>query len=115
NMGARPQRLLWASTGTKDPSAPDTLYVEALASPLTVSTIPEGTLRALEDHGKVGPPLATDGGDSETMLARFAQQGIDLDALAARLQDEGAKAFVKSWNELLAGMAAGTERVAAAG
>ena len=114
NMGARPQRLLWASTGTKDPKASDTLYIEAFASPLTINTIPEATLRAFEDHGKVGAMLPADGGDSEAVLARFVQQGIDLDALAARLQDEGAQSFVKSWNALLAGIAAGTERVAAA-
>ena len=101
NMGARPQRLLWASTGTKDPKASDTLYIEAFASPLTINTIPEATLRAFEDHGKVGAMLPADGGDSEAVLARFVQQGIDLDALAARLQDEGAQSFVKSWNDLM--------------
>jgi transaldolase len=108
NMGARPQRLLWASTGTKDPKASDTLYVDALASPLTVNTMPEGTLKAFADHGKVGAALPDDGGDCEEVLLRFARAGIDVEALAARLQDEGAKAFVKSWNELLAGIAAKT-------
>src|SRR5262245_1859492 len=102
NLGARPQRLLWASTGTKDPKAPDLLYVEALAAPFTVNTVPEGTLRAFADHGRVGELLPAAGGDAEVTLARITAAGVDLDALAARLQDEGAKAFVKSWNELLA-------------
>ena len=102
NLGARPQRLLWASTGTKDPKAPDLLYVEALAAPFTVNTMPESTLHALADHGRVGAILPADGGDAEATLARIAEAGVDVDALAARLQDEGAKAFVKSWNELLA-------------
>ncbi len=115
NMGARPQRLLWASTGTKDPKASDTLYVDALASPLTVNTMPEGTLKAFADHGKLGPPLPDDGGECEEVLIRFARAGVDVEALAARLQDEGAKSFVKSWNELLAGIAAKTAQVARAG
>ena len=102
NAGARPQRLLWASTGTKDPKASDILYVKALAAPFTVNTMPENTLKALADHGEVGPLMAHDGGDCEKILARFAQAGINMDNLAARLQDEGAKAFVKSWNDLLA-------------
>jgi transaldolase len=102
NGGARAQRLLWASTGTKDPKASDTLYVKALAAPLTVNTMPEGTLNALSDHGEVGEMLAPDGGDCETVLASFAKAGIDVDALAARLQDEGAASFVKSWNDLMA-------------
>jgi transaldolase len=101
NVGARPQRLLWASTGTKDPKASDTLYIKALASPFTVNTMPEGTLKALADHGEAGPIMAADGTASESTLKQFAQEGIDVDALAARLQDEGAKSFVKSWNELL--------------
>src|SRR5262245_46594393 len=101
NAGARPQRLLWASTGTKDPHASDVLYVKALAAPFTVNTMPEGTLKALADHGELGTILPTDGGDCEQVLAGFAEAGIDVDALAARLQDEGAKAFVKSWEELL--------------
>ncbi len=101
NAGARPQRLLWASTGTKDPKAPDLLYVKALAAPLTVNTMPEGTLRALEDHGDIGEILPPDGGDCEEILARFARAGIDVDALAAQLQDEGAQSFVKSWNDLM--------------
>jgi transaldolase len=102
NAGARPQRLLWASTGTKDPAAPDTLYVEALAAPFTVNTLPEGTLKALADHGNVGPLMAADGGDCEKVLGQFAQAGVNVDALAARLQDEGAQSFVKSWKDLLA-------------
>src|SRR5213593_3281827 len=101
NAGARPQRLLWASTGTKDPQASDVLYIKALAAPFTVNTMPEGTLKALGDHGEVGARLPADGGDCEDVLARFAKAGINLDALAARLQDEGAKAFVNSWNELM--------------
>jgi transaldolase len=102
NAGARAQRLLWASTGTKDPNAPDTLYVKALAAPFTVNTMPEGTLLAFGDHGEVGEILAADGGDSERVLAGFAKAGMDVDALAARLQNEGASAFVKSWNDLMA-------------
>jgi transaldolase len=115
NMGARPQRLLWASTGTKDPEASDTLYVDALASPLTVNTMPEGTLKAFADHGKVGAPLPDDGGDCEEVLLRFARAGVEVEALAARLQDEGAKAFARSWNELLTGIAAKTASLARAG
>ena len=101
NYGARPQRLLWASTGTKDPKASDVLYIEALAAPFTVNTMPEVTLKALADHGKVGVTMSADGGDCETVLAQFAKAGIDSDALAAMLQDEGAKSFAKSWNELM--------------
>jgi transaldolase len=102
NAGARAQRLLWASTGTKDPHASDILYVKALAAPFTVNTMPEGTLKAFGDHGEVGATLAADGGDCETVLANFIKAGIDIDAVAARLQDEGAKSFVKSWNDLMA-------------
>ena len=102
NSGARAQRLLWASTGTKDPKAPDTLYVKALAAPFTVNTMPEGTLKAFAEHGEVGQAMAPDGGDCETVLASFAKAGIDIAALAARLQDEGASSFVKSWNDLMA-------------
>jgi len=101
NAGARPQRLLWASTGTKDPKASDILYVKSLAAPFTVNTMPEGTLQAFADHGEVGPPLPTDGGSSEEELAQFARAGIDVPALANQLQDEGAKSFVKSWNDLM--------------
>jgi transaldolase len=101
NEGARPQRLLWASTGTKDPKASDILYVQALATPFTVNTMPEETLKALAGHTSIGPPLPADGGDCEEVLKRFATAGIDIDALAAQLQDDGAKSFVKSWNDLM--------------
>jgi transaldolase len=101
NAGARPQRLLWASTGTKDPGASDILYVKALVAPFTVNTMPEGTLKALADHGALGGILTADGGDSDEVLARFAAAGIDVDALANQLQDEGARAFVTSWRELM--------------
>jgi transaldolase len=93
--------VLWASTGTKDPNAPDTLYVQALAAPDTVNTMPESTLLAFADHGEVGAPLARDGGDAEQLLARFAAAGVDVDALAEQLQQEGADAFVASWTQLL--------------
>ena len=102
NSGARPQRLLWASTGTKDPKASDVLYVKALAAPFTVNTMPENTLKALADHGQLDTILPSDGGDCEDVLAQFSLAGIDIEALAAQLQEEGAKSFVKSWNELLA-------------
>jgi transaldolase len=102
NAGARAQRLLWASTGTKDPKAPDILYVKALAAPFTVNTMPEGTLKAFAQHGEVGAMLAPDGGDCEKVLAAFAKAGIDIDALAKRLQDEGAASFNKSWSDLMA-------------
>jgi len=101
NLGARPQRLLWASTGTKDPAASDILYVKALAAPFTINTMPEETLKALAKHTDLGPLLPADGGDCEQVLAQFAKAGIDVDALAAQLQDEGAKSFVKSWTDLL--------------
>ena len=101
NAGARPQRLLWASTGTKDPKASDVLYVQALAAPFTVNTIPEATLKAFADHGAVGVAMPIDGGDSDEVLARFAAAGIDVHALAGQLQDEGAKTFVKSWTDLM--------------
>lgn len=101
NAGAWPQRLLWASTGTKDPLASDVLYVKALAAPFTVNTMPEGTLQALAKHGELGTIIPADGGDCEEVLAQCAKAGIDIDALAAQLQDEGAKSFVKSWNELM--------------
>jgi transaldolase len=101
NAGARPQRLLWASTGTKDPKASDILYIKALAAPFTVNTMPEGTLKALAEHGEIGEILPADGGDCEEVLAGFGKAGIDIDALATRLQDEGAKLFVSSWNELM--------------
>jgi transaldolase len=109
NYGARPQRLLWASTGTKDPNASDVLYVKALAAPFTVNTMPEGTLKAFADHGEVGPSMPADGGDCEAVLAQFAKAGVDVDALGARLQREGAQAFSKSWNELMGVIASKTE------
>jgi transaldolase len=99
---AWPQRLLWASTGTKDPQASDVLYVKALAAPFTVNTMPEGTLKALGRHMSLGAIMAADGGDCEEVLARFAAEGIDVDGLAAKLQDDGARSFVRSWNELMA-------------
>jgi transaldolase len=101
NAGARPQRLLWASTGTKDPKAPDVLYIKALAAPFTVNTMPEGTLKALADHGDLGEIMSADGGDCEAVLDQFAAAGIDIDDLAAKLQDDGAKSFVSSWNDLM--------------
>ena len=115
NAGARPQRLLWASTGTKDPKASDVLYVKALAAPFTINTMPEATLKAFADHGEVGSLLPADGGDCEEVLAEFAAAGIDVDALAAQLQDEGAKSFVKSWEELLACIASKGEALKNAG
>jgi transaldolase len=105
DQGAVPQRLLWASTGTKDPKAPDTLYVEALAAPDTIDTIPEKTLLAFAEHGKPGAVLANDGGDFAAVLAQFNQAGIDDQALAAQLQSEGAAAFTKSWTELMGAIA----------
>ena len=101
NEGARPQRLLWASTGTKDPDASDTLYVEAFASPFTVNTMPEPTLHAFADHGAVSDLFPPDGGNCEQVLAEFTEAGIDVDALAARLQEEGKESFNKSWEEML--------------
>jgi len=101
NAGARPQRLLWASTGTKDPKVSATLYITALAAPFTVNTMPEGTLKALAAGGGGGTTMPADGGDCEDVLARFAAAKIDVKALAAQLQDEGAKSFVNSWNELM--------------
>lgn len=106
--GARVQRLLWASTGTKDPAASDVLYLEALAAPNTIVTVPEKTLQAFADHGRVGAPMPADGGDSDEVLERFAAAGIDVSALADTLQREGAAAFVRSWNDLL-------ERIASKG
>ncbi|MDH3460728.1 MAG: transaldolase [Burkholderiaceae bacterium] len=99
--GARPQRLLWASTGTKDPSASDTLYVSALAAPDTINTVPEKTLHAFADHGQLHGVMATDGGDAEAVLAQITQAGVDVDALAAKLQHDGVQSFVKSWQQLL--------------
>lgn len=109
NEGARPQRLLWASTGTKDPKASDILYIKALASPFTVNTMPENTLNAFADHGELGGLMPADGGDCEAVLAQFTKAGIDLDALAAKLQRDGAESFVKSWNGLLERIASKSE------
>ena len=101
NEGARMQRLLWASTKTKDPDASDTLYVHGLAAPFTVNTMPDDTLEDFYDHGEVGDPMPEDGGDADALLARFAEAGVDTAALAATLQHDGAAAFVDAWHELL--------------
>jgi len=101
NAGGRPQRLLLASTGTKDPKASDILYIKALAAPFTVNTMPENTLLAFAEHGEVASTTPADGGDCEKVLSEFAKAGTDIDALASRLQNEGAESFVKSWNELM--------------
>ena len=101
NAGARPQRLLWASTGTKDPGVSDILYVRALAAPYTVNTMPEGTLKALAKYHSLGSILPPDGGDCEEILSQFASADVDIDALANQLQEEGAMSFVNSWNELM--------------
>ncbi|MGB7211135.1 MAG: transaldolase [Gemmatimonadales bacterium] len=100
-LGVRAQRLLWASTGTKDPAAPDTLYVEALAAPDTINTIPEKTLLAFADHGRVGSVLPPDGGAADAVLVEFTRAGVDVAALAAKLQSDGARSFDKSWQDLL--------------
>jgi len=115
NAGARPQRLLWASTGTKDPRAPDVLYIKALAAPFTVNTMPEGTLKALADHGDLSEIMSADGGDCEAVLDQFAAAGIDIDDVAARLQDDGAKSFVSSWKELMEVIASKSATLAKAG
>jgi transaldolase len=104
NRGARPQRLLWASTGTKDPHDSDVLYITSLAAPHTINTMPEATLLAFANHGEIGPMLTADGGNADEVLARFARAGVDVSALAADLQADGAKSFVASWNELMAGI-----------
>jgi transaldolase len=114
NEGARPQRLLWASTGTKDPEASDVLYVESLAAPFTINTMPDKTLVAFAEHGTVGEPLPADGGDSEEVLDEFAKAGFDTDELARRLQQEGAESFVESWRELLESIESESERLAGA-
>jgi transaldolase len=113
NEGVRPQRLLFASTGTKDPEASDVLYIEALAAPQTINTMPEKTLLAFADHGEVGEALPADGGDAKEALAEFEAAGIDLSALAKRLQVEGAEAFAASWGEMLDSVAAKREQIAA--
>jgi transaldolase len=113
DRGARLQRLLFASTGTKDPEASDTLYIEAFVAPDTIDTMPEKTLEAFADHGKVGDPLPEDGGDAEEVLQAHRDVGIDTDALAVRLQKDGAAAFVKSWSDLLDTIRSESERLAA--
>jgi len=113
-QGAHPQRLLWASTGTKDPKLSPNLYVEALAASDTVDTMPEKTLLAFAKDGKLGAAMAADGGDAEALLAQFARAGVDVDALATKLQVDGAKAFVDSWNELMQRIATKSAALAAA-
>lgn len=115
NEGGRPQRLLWASTGTKDPAASDILYIKALAAPFTVNTMPENTVKAFGDHGEIGDIMPADGGDCEEILKQFAKAGIDVDALAAQLQQDGAKSFVKSWDELMGVISAKSDVLAKAG
>jgi transaldolase len=109
NAGGRPQRLLWASTGTKDPSASDILYVKGLAAPFTVNTMPEKTLKALATHNDISSILPVGGGDCEEVLGKFAKAGMDIEALGAQLQDEGAKSFVKSWDDLMQVIASKSE------
>jgi transaldolase len=111
--GARVQRLLFASTSTKDPDASDTLYVKGLAAPNTVNTMPDSTLEALHDHGEVGKPLPRDGGDADEVLAQFRDAGIDLTELAAQLQQEGAESFSAAWHELMERIRTATERAMA--
>ena len=101
NFGAAPQRLLWASTGTKDPGVSDVLYVEGLAAPFTINTMPDGTLRALERHDDLGVSLSPEDSNCEEVLRQFDQAGIDTDALAVQLQEEGVDSFVKSWRQLI--------------
>ncbi|HKO66702.1 MAG TPA: transaldolase [Burkholderiaceae bacterium] len=115
DSGAKPQRLLWGSTGTKDAQASPTMYVEALAAPDTINTIPEKTLLALADHGQITGVMPEDGGDADDVIARFTEAGIDIDALAKQLQEEGAQAFVKSWHALLRRIAEKSEALAEAG
>ena len=115
NEGGRPQRLLWASTGTKDPEASDVLYVEALAAPFTINTMPDKTLLAFAEHGEVRDPLPADGGDSQSVLAELEAAGIDVDALATQLQEEGKDSFDKSWKELLDTIASEGEKLVASG
>ena len=114
NAGARPQRLLWASTGTKDPAASDVLYLRALQAPFTINTMPEATLLDFADHGEIGELLPADGGDAEATLARLVQAGVDVGTLAAQLQREGADAFARSWDDLLDRIAAKSQQLAAA-
>ena len=114
NAGVRPQRLLWASTGTKDPKASDVLYIKALAAPFTVNTMPENTLKALADHGEISEIMSADGGDYATVFDEFSTAGIDIYELATRLQDEGAKSFVSSWNDLMTVIASKSAKLAKA-
>ena len=113
--GAMPQRMLWASTGTKDPGASDVLYVEALAAPDTIDTLPEKTLKAFADHGEVGAAMPVDGGDAEDVIAAFAKIGIDADTVAGELQRKGADAFAKSWSDLMERIATKSEVLKKAG
>jgi transaldolase len=106
------QRLLWASTKTKDPAASDTLYVHGLAAPFTVNTMPDDTLEAFYEHGEVGDPMPADGGDAEALVGRFAQAGVDTKELAAQLQRNGANSFVDAWNELMGRIKAQASAVA---
>jgi transaldolase len=115
NEGARPQRLLFASTGTKDPDASEVLYVEALAAPFTINTMPDKTLLAFAERGQVGEPLPAHGGDAERMLAEFEAAGVSPSELASRLQREGAEAFDASWSELLQSIEEKSRKLAAAG
>jgi transaldolase len=115
NQGARPQRLLFASTGTKDPNASDVLYVEALAAPLTVNTMPDSTLLAFADHGEVGDPLPVDGGGANDVLASFEAAGVDVAELGIRLQREGAQSFDSSWHDLLQSIEEKSRKLAATG
>jgi transaldolase len=114
NMGARPQRLVWASTGTKDPDASDVLYIQALQAPFTINTMPEETLLDFADHGEIGELLPADGGDAEATLARVAAYGVDVSELAAELQGAGAGGFVQSWNELMECIAAKSQQLVGA-
>jgi transaldolase len=114
NAGARPQRLLWASTGTKDPKAADILYIRALAAPLTVNTMPEATLKALADHGDISEIMPSRARACDEVLAKFAKAGIDVDALGTQLQEEGAGSFVKSWNDLMECIASKSKALKAA-
>jgi transaldolase len=111
NAGVRMQRLLWASTSTKDPAAPDTLYVQGLAAPFTVNTMPDATLEAFFDHGQVGDPLPADGGDADVMLGRFIRAGVDLGHVAGQLQHDGTESFVAAWSELMDRITAQTSAV----
>jgi transaldolase len=112
--GGRAQRLLWASTGSKDPNASDTLYVHALAAPFTVNTMPEATLKALADHGEIDGCIPARACKGDELLAKFAEAGIHVEALGDQLQVEGAASFVNSWNELLQCIASKSETLKAA-